>query len=158
MKRSSVAISVLTFCAVMVALGFFPPQKAHAEGEVVCIITVNATTATDTQQMTDAGTACNWAAGAAVIMQCPNIEVYYDPATNDRNADGGLPINVDAGIRGPVASSTDLAASFISNPDPVLIGLNPNEKNISLLMNSAADAGASGICKFAATRRRIPAP
>ncbi len=183
MKRSSVILSAVAFCAVLAVLGYLPPQKAYAEGEVVCTINVSSSFAVDTQKVTDGGLTCPWAAGSAVIMQCPNVEVCYDPAAPNRLSDGGLPqtfvrlTEADGGLgptdggtladggvisttadMGPVATTSDLCVSFVSSPDPILIGLNPNQKNISLILNSAADAGTGGVCKFAATRRRIPAP
>ncbi len=126
----------------LAAVGFWALKtpEARAEGKVTCIVATN-TTAAATSLITDAGTLCPWAAGSAVIMQCPDNVVCYDPS-----------------VGGTATLARSLCASFNSDADPILIGLNPSEKVISLILKGNSDGGASGICKFAETRRRIPAP
>lgn len=184
MKRFLAGLAVLSVVAsAAFVLGYCPPP-ANAEGEVVCTVAVKTGGATDTQQIdAGGGSACNWAAGSAVIMQCPNVEVCYDPAALDRLSDGGLQqllvrnLEADGGLgptdggtladggaisttstRGNVATSADLCVDFTTSKDPILIGLNPNERNISLIATVIGDGGTTGVCKMAATRRRIPAP
>ncbi len=155
---------------------------AHAEGDLVCTITVSAGV-TDTQQMTDGGLVCPWVAGAAVPMQCPNAKVCYNPGSLDRLSDGGLQqllvrnLEADGGLgptdggtladagavsttsnRGPRASSGDLCVNFLDssgNSDPYLIFLGTGQRNISLTAVEIGDAGATVNCKFANSKRRI---
>ncbi len=157
MKHSNVKVLLASFVAGFVIVGLINANKAHAEGAVKCIHHVTST-ATDTQAMVDGGVACTWVAGAAVIMQCVDATVCYDPAVKNRQADGGLQKYSDAGIIGPQATTSDLCAYFPGDADPILLGLNPNEQNIGLILKSAQDGGATAVCKFAETRRRIPAP
>ncbi len=138
MKR---AIAVIAVAAVGLLLVSHIPE-ARAEGEVSCIMSPNGTTASPTTQG-DGGTACSWVFGSAVIMQCEDGVVCYDP-----NASNG----------GVATVAGDLCANFNGTSDPILIGLNPSEKIISLIVKEVADGGATVRCKFAATRRRIPAP
>lgn len=156
--------------------------NAHAEGRVLCTITVGAT-ATDTQQITDGGLTCPWTAGATVPMQCPNAKVCYDPAVLDRlangsqqmllvrnlEADGGLGPNdggtlADGGavsstsVRGAVATTGDFCANFLDStgsPDPYLIYLDPGQRNIGIIAAEIGDGGSTVNCKFGDSRRRI---
>lgn len=139
--------------AASVAVALLVVYTAHAEGEVVCLVTVSGT-ATDTQKLhTDGGVDCAWGAGAAVAMQCPNAKVCYDPAAKDRLPDGGTAPGT------PVATTDDLCANFLNSnglPDPYMIYLNPDQRNISLIAAEIGDGGTSVDCKFAKTRRSSP--
>ncbi len=134
MKRVIAVSAALTIAFLVLTL----PQKVSAEGKVVCRIQTNSTAATTTT-VSDGGTACPWAAGAAVIMQCRDSVVCYTPT-------------------GTATVAGSLCAKFTDDADPILIGLNPSEKVISLILKSATDAGTTAYCNFAETRRRIPAP
>ncbi len=170
--------------AVAVTLGLYllAPESASAEGSVVCTIRVS-NVANDTQLMTDAGTRCPWAAGAAVPMQCPNAKVCYDPGVLDRMTDGGLPqllvrnLEADGGLgptdggvladggavsstsaAGPIATAGDICANFLATnglPDPYVIYLDGTQRNIGLILAEAGDGGTTADCKFANSKRRI---
>lgn len=152
MKKFALAVSA--FVAVLIT------YTAHAEGEVVCLVTTSST-ATDTQKLhTDGGTDCSWGAGAAIALQCPNAKVCYDPAVRARLPDGGPQVTADGGlVPGPAADLNDLCANFLNsngNPDPYMIYLNPDQQNIGLIAAEIGDGGTSVDCKLAKTRRRSP--
>ncbi len=170
--------------AVFVSIGLYllAAPEARAEGSVVCSIRVS-NVANDTQQMTDAGTVCPWAAGSAVPMQCGNAKVCYEPGALDRLSDGGrqqlLVMNLEAdggrgptdggvladggavsstSARGPYATVNSLCANFLAtngNPDPYIIYLDGTQRNISLILAEAGDGGTTADCKFANSKRRI---
>ncbi len=128
MKRPiAIILAVLTFGAL-----------AHAEGDVVCVMSPNGTTASLTIQG-DGGSACSWVAGATIAVQCPNAKVCYKP-------DGGAAV-----------TTRDLCMNFLTasgSPDPYLISLSPSQKNISLIAAEVGDGGATADCKLAQTARR----
>ena len=149
MKRS---LLVLLAVVVAAAAVFLPPREAQAEGAVICIVGVDSAGAHDTMEpFTDGGTNCNWGAGASVGMQCPDLVVCYDPAARERFEDGGRQTGGRA-----ATTAGDLCVDFVSNPDPYVINLNSQERNISLIMSSNNDAGTVGVCKMANTMRKRP--
>ncbi len=72
-------------------------------------------------------------------MQCEDCVVCYDPYT----ADGGV-----------ASVAADLCVNFTGVADPIPLRLNSREKNISIILKTASDAGTTCRCKFANTHMR----
>ncbi len=143
MKKSNAVWFLSAFAVGFLIMYNLNSAPARAEGEVVCRITANTGTAATTTQG-DGGALCPWTAGSVVVMQCVDAVVCYDP----NSSNGGV---------ATVAGSLCVDQTGIAS-DPVMIGLNPSETRISLILKAASDGGTTANCKFAATRRRIPAP
>ena len=124
------------FVVVMLTLYAF---NAHAEGDVVCVVTASAVSRTTV--ITDGGSACSWVEGSTVAMQCDNAKVCYKP-------DGG-----------PAVVGRDLCADFVNGrgaSDAYLITLGSRQKNFSVVLAEAGDGGSTSDCKMALTSRRTP--
>lgn len=134
------------FGALVVVMLGLVALNAHAEGEVVCIVTANTGAATTTgtpSALGDGGTPCPWDYGAVVPMQCADCVVCYDP-----NASKG----------GVAAVATDVCANFQTGSlpaDPILIGLSSKQQKISMIAASVGDGGVQCQCKMMATTRRV---
>lgn len=97
--------------------------------------------------VTSPDTACTWAAGSNVMMECTSSVYYRTHGVPVRYADGGTEVTA--------ANSTNQVVAFNENPqlrqDPYIVYLEPNEKYISVM--GVVDAGS---CNFAITKRPKP--
>ncbi len=130
---------LLAMAACVVAGSLILSSTAHAEGDVVCVITVNTASASLTTQA-DGGSSCSWVNGATVAVECPNAKVCYKP-------DGGAAV-----------ATRDLCMNFLTasgNPDPYLISLASSQKTFSMIAAEIGDGGTTTNCKLGLTTRRL---
>lgn len=136
------------FGALVVMMFALVALNAHAEGEVVCIVAPNTTTAITTgtpSALGDGGTPCPWTYGAVVPMQCVDCVVCYDP-------------NASKSPAGVATVASDVCANFQTGAlpaDPILIGLSSTQRTISMIAASVGDGGSTCNCKMMATTRRV---
>ncbi len=164
---------------VLGVLIFLAAAVVFAEGAVICRVGVGATAVDTFQPFTDGGTNCNWAQAATLALQCPALQVCYDPSARERQPDGGHSASAtfwplydggvvidgglldDAGTNsaiytnvGPVATANSICVDFTVNTDPYLLVLDGVERNISIIDVANGDGGVQGVCKIAKTTRK----
>lgn len=139
-KLIGVVVLLLSACA---------SPRPSAEGEAVCAVTAPNDAGYGTTFSPAVGT-CTWVAGATVAMQCTQKVCYNVQGAIVKFSDGGIPSGPVASCTGDAGVPPDLAVDFTTNPDPYLIYLSPNEKQITVQASTTTTT-----CTFAKSPRVI---